>query len=116
MYFLDITDEEVDAELKKMNMGELSAAEKDMAHGAMKSEIAWQILVARTIVPNIEVTKEEIETEKYNFIDDIHNGIARVENNNYEISYIYPNGEFITDKWYFSYPRQTGSIAVCSLN
>ena len=58
------SDEEVDKELNKMKLGNLTASEKDMARSALKSEIAWQILVARTIVPNIEVTKEEIETEK----------------------------------------------------
>lgn len=57
-------DEEVDAELKKMKLGELSAAEKDMAHSAMKSEIAWQIMVARTIIPDVEVSKDEINAEK----------------------------------------------------
>lgn len=58
------SDEDVDKELNKMKLGNLTASEKDMARSALKSEIAWQILVARTIVPNIEVTKEEIETEK----------------------------------------------------
>lgn len=58
------SDADVDKELSKMKLGELSAAERDMAHNALKSEIAWQVLVARTIVPNIEVTKEEIEAEK----------------------------------------------------
>lgn len=58
------SDADVDKELKKMNLGELTAAEKDMARSALKSEIAWQVLVAHTIVPTIEVTTDEINTEK----------------------------------------------------
>ena len=58
------SDPDVDKELSKMKLGDLTAAERDMARSALKSEIAWQVLVARTIVPNIEVTKDEIEAEK----------------------------------------------------
>ena len=58
------SDEDVDKELKKMNLGDLSDAEKDMARSALKSEIAWQVLVARTIVPTIDVTEDEIKAEK----------------------------------------------------
>ncbi len=58
------SDEDVDKELKKMNLGELSSAERDMAHSALKSEIAWQVLVARSIVPTIDVSDEEIKAEK----------------------------------------------------
>lgn len=57
-------DDEVKKELKKMNLGELSASEKAMALSALKSDIAWQIVVARTILPTIEVSKEEINAEK----------------------------------------------------
>lgn len=55
---------DVDKELSKMKLGDLSAAERDMARSALKSEIAWQVLVARTIMPDIEVTKDEINAEK----------------------------------------------------
>lgn len=57
-------DEDIDKELKKMNLGDLSAAERDMARSALKSEIAWQVLISHTIVPKIEVTSDEIEAEK----------------------------------------------------
>lgn len=63
-YGVTPSDSDVDKELDKMKLGDLTAAERDMARSALKAEIAWQVLVARTIVPNIEVTKEEIETEK----------------------------------------------------
>ncbi len=58
------SDEDVEKELNKMKLGDLSAAERDMARSALKSEIAWQVLVARTIVPTIDVTDEEINAEK----------------------------------------------------
>ena len=58
------SDEDIEKELKKMNLGDLSDAEKDMARSALKSEIAWQVLVARTIVPTIDVTEDEIKAEK----------------------------------------------------
>ena len=58
------SDEDVDKELKKMKLGDLTDAERDMAHSALKSEIAWQVLVARTIVPTIDVSDEEIKAEK----------------------------------------------------
>lgn len=57
-------DDEVEKELKKMNLGELSASEKAMALSALKSDIAWQIVVARTILPTVDVSKEEINAEK----------------------------------------------------
>lgn len=57
-------DDDVDKELKKMNLGDLTAAERDMARSALKSEIAWQVLISHTIVPKIDVTPDEIETEK----------------------------------------------------
>lgn len=47
-----------------MNLGELSASERAMALSALKAEIAWQIIVARTILPTIEVSNEEIIAEK----------------------------------------------------
>ena len=58
------SDKDVEQELKKMKLGDLTAAERDMAHSALKSEIAWQVLVARTLVPNVDVSDEEIRAEK----------------------------------------------------
>lgn len=57
-------DKDVEKELKKMNLGELSASERAMALSALKSDIAWQIVVARTIVPTIDVSKDDILAEK----------------------------------------------------
>lgn len=57
-------DKDVEKELKKLNLGELSASEKAMAKSAAKADIAWQIIVARTILPTIDVTSEEINAER----------------------------------------------------
>lgn len=57
-------DKDVETELKKMNLGELTQSEKAMALSALKSDIAWQMVVARTIVPTIDVTKDDILAEK----------------------------------------------------
>jgi hypothetical protein len=57
-------DKTVDKEFKKMNLGDLSALETQMAKNALRAEIAWQIVVARTILPTVNVTSEDINTEK----------------------------------------------------
>lgn len=57
-------DDVVDKELKKMNLGELSTAEKEMAKSALRAEIAWQIIVARTIMPTLDIQAEDIKNEK----------------------------------------------------
>lgn len=57
-------DDTVDKELKKMNLGDLSATEKAMAKSAMRAEIAWQIIVARTILPTVEITDADIAAER----------------------------------------------------
>lgn len=59
-------DKTVDAELKKMNLGDLSATEREMARNAMRAEIAWQIIVARTVMPTVDVTDEDIANERAN--------------------------------------------------
>lgn len=57
-------DKVVEEELKKMNLGDMSATEKAMAKNALSAEIAWQVIVARTIMPTVEVSAEEIAEEK----------------------------------------------------
>lgn len=60
-------DKTVDAELKKMNLGDdLSATEREMARNALRSEIAWQIIVARTVMPTIDVSAEDVANERAN--------------------------------------------------
>ncbi len=59
-------DDTVEKELRKMNLGEMSAGEKDMAKSALRAEIAWQVIVARTILPTVDVADEDIKNEKLN--------------------------------------------------
>lgn len=59
-------DETVEKELAKMNLGDLSATERAMALSALRAEIAWQIVVARTILPTVEVTENDIANERAN--------------------------------------------------
>lgn len=58
------TDADVDGELKRMKLDDLSDAQRAMARSAMRAEIAWQMIVARTIVPTIDVTAEDIAAER----------------------------------------------------
>ena len=57
-------DQVVDEELKKMKLGGLSATERAMAKSALRAEIAWQIIVARTILPTVDVTDADIAAER----------------------------------------------------
>ena len=60
-------DKTVDAELKKMNLGDdLSATEREMARNALRAEIAWQIIVARTIMPTVDTSAEDVANERAN--------------------------------------------------
>lgn len=59
-------DKTVNQELKKMNLGDLSKSEIDMAKNALRAEIAWQIVVGRTILPTVDVSDEDINAEKVN--------------------------------------------------
>lgn len=58
------TKQEVIKELNSMKLGEISATEKEMAKTAVRANIAWQMVVARTIVPTIDVSSDEISQEK----------------------------------------------------
>lgn len=59
-------DKTVDKEFKKMKLGDLSLLETQMAKNALRAEIAWQIVVARTILPTVDVSAEDINAEKVN--------------------------------------------------
>lgn len=58
------TKQEVIKELDSMKLGEISATENEMAKTAVSANIAWQMVVARTIVPTIDVSSDEISQEK----------------------------------------------------
>lgn len=59
-------DKTVDAELKKMNLGDLTATEREMARNALRAEIAWQIIVARTVMPTVNTSAEDVAAERAN--------------------------------------------------
>ena len=63
-YNVKPTDKDADTELKKMNLGNMSATAQSMARLAMRANIAWNVMMSRTIVPDIEVSKSEIAAEK----------------------------------------------------
>lgn len=58
------SDKDVDSELKRMDLGDLSASEREMARSAVRANIAWQVIVARTIMPTVDVSDEDIKNEK----------------------------------------------------
>ncbi|MDR0741611.1 MAG: hypothetical protein LBF28_02460 [Rickettsiales bacterium] len=58
------TDADVEKEFRAMNLGDLSATERAMAKSAVAANIAWQIVIARTIVPTIGASPEEIVEER----------------------------------------------------
>ena len=59
-------DKTVDTELKKMNLGDLTATEREMARNALRAEIAWQIIVARTVMPTVDTSAEDVAAERAN--------------------------------------------------
>lgn len=58
------SDDDVKKELKRMNLSDLSASEREMALNAARAEIAWQIVVARTVLPTISTNDEDIASER----------------------------------------------------
>ena len=58
------TESDADKELKRMNLGELSPTMRSMARLAIRSDIAWQVIMARTIIPTVDVSKSDIAAEK----------------------------------------------------
>lgn len=57
-------DKTIEQELKKMQLGDISVSEKEMARNAIKAEIAWQIVTARTILPTVDISDEDVIAEK----------------------------------------------------
>ena len=58
------TDKDADKELKNMNLGQISETMKSAARLAIRSDIAWGSVIARTIVPTIDVSNEDLNAEK----------------------------------------------------
>ena len=63
-YNVKPTDKDADKELKRMGFTDLGATTRSMARLAVRADIAWQVIMARTIIPTIEVSKSDIAEEK----------------------------------------------------
>ena len=61
-------DADVDKELKNMNLPELSANERNMTRDAIRANIAWQIVVARTVLPMVDISDADINEERADLV------------------------------------------------
>ena len=62
------TDKDADQELKRMNLGNIDDTMRSMARLAMRSDMAWQIVMARTIMQNVDISDSDIASEKSDLI------------------------------------------------
>jgi len=63
-YNVKPTDKEADKELKKMDLGDMNETVRSMARLAMRANIAWNVVMSRTIVPEIEISQHDIDEER----------------------------------------------------
>ena len=64
------TDKDADAELKKMNIGEMDDTMLAMARLAMRSDIGWGAVMSRMVVPMVEVSESDIKSERTDLVRD----------------------------------------------
>ncbi|MBR3510543.1 MAG: hypothetical protein IKN73_00585 [Alphaproteobacteria bacterium] len=62
------TNKDADKELKNMNLGQLSDTTYSMARLAVRSDMAWGVIIARTIIPTVDISEDEIKEEKSQLI------------------------------------------------
>ena len=62
------SEKDAEQELKRMNLGDLDSTMKSMAILAIKSDIAWQVIMARTIIPTIDISESDIKAERSDLI------------------------------------------------
>ena len=58
------TDKDIDNELKHMGLPALTENEKNIARDAVRANVAWQIVVARTVLPMVDINDTDIANEK----------------------------------------------------
>lgn len=63
-YNVKPTDKDADKELKNMKLGEMSETMRSVARLAIRANIAWNVMMSRTIVPDIEINKSDIDEER----------------------------------------------------
>lgn len=62
------TDKDAGEELSRMNLGEMTETMSAMARLAIRADIAWGVVMSRTVVPNTKVSDAEIKSEKLDLI------------------------------------------------
>lgn len=62
------TNDDADKELKRMNLGNMDDTMRSVARLAVRSDIAWQVIMARTIMPTVDVSDSDIASEKSDLI------------------------------------------------
>lgn len=62
------TNDDADKELKRMNLGNMDETMRSVARLAVRSDIAWQVIMTRTIMPTIDVSESDIASEKADLI------------------------------------------------
>ena len=62
------TDKDADVELKRMNLTDMDDTMTAMARLAIRSDIAWGAVMSRTVVPTIDVSKSDIQSERQDLI------------------------------------------------
>ena len=63
-YNVKPTDKDADKEINQMKLGDMNATVRAMARLAVRANIAWNVMMSRTIVPDIEISKADIEEER----------------------------------------------------
>ncbi len=58
------SDDDVTKEFKKLSLGELTATEAAMAKSAIRADIAWQMVVGRTILPSVDISNDDILAQR----------------------------------------------------
>ena len=58
------SDADVNKEISAMNLGDMSATERAMAKSAVTANIAWQMVIGRTIIPTVDVSSDDVLQEK----------------------------------------------------
>lgn len=62
------TDQDADAELKRMDLNDMNDTMTAMARLAIRADIAWGAVMSRTVVPTIKVSQSDIQSEKKDLI------------------------------------------------
>lgn len=67
-YNVKPTDKDADTEIKNMNLGDMNDTVRSMARLAVRANIAWNVVMSRTVVPDIEIVKSDIDEERNDLI------------------------------------------------